>query len=158
MNSNEVRVALATALRNTTLTQFGKRLQNALSTTLGHNVVCHKGEYQSYINVWHGNAATSVTIHHMSDAFPTDWKAKFLENLDRDNTSDYEERERDEEMIVLCVYAIEQKIEALRAEAYNLIEALPVPASAPACRADSPSWGRPSKALSDRFPLTFGGK
>ena len=87
------------------------------------------------------------------------WQEAMAEELDRNDLSDYAERQEIECMLVPKLEALEREIERIRAEAACLFETLPVPRAAK-LRASECHWSGPSYALRDKFPglLKEGGK
>lgn len=84
------------------------------------------------------------------------WQERMAEELDRNDVSDYAERQEQEIAIVTKLEAMEREIERIRAEASKIFEELPVPKSAK-LRSNECHWSGPSYALRDKFPGLFKG-
>jgi hypothetical protein len=83
------------------------------------------------------------------------WAEGMSEALEIADSSDYAERSKDEEPLKAKLDALSAQVEAARAEAAALIEALPIPTSA-TIRKDHPTWSGPTSELSKAYPLLFG--
>lgn len=136
--------------------KFTKRMEPAFEKELPGYTVSLSVEPGSFgfarLRVWGNGLAYDDCVSLQSiNSEKRPWQERMAEELDRNDLSDYAERQEAEIALVPKLEAMEREIERIRAESLRLFEELPVP-SAAKLRSNECHWSGPSFALRDKFP------
>jgi len=140
--------------------RFTKRIKPALESALpGYTVSVSDDGHFARVQVW-GNGLSyddSVRLSWVTGPLAAGrkpWAEQMAEEIDRNDYSDYAERQVDEIALLPELDKVNAQIEALRAQAQAMIAALPKPAAVKLRTSDC-HWSDASSALRDRYPLVF---
>jgi len=140
--------------------KWTRRVLPAFQAELPGYTVYLREDYASFdgVSVWGKGIAyddrVDISWVNWNPSHAVVWQDGFVYDLRRQDPSDSAERMLQEATLVSRLDELARKVDALRAEALGLIEALPEPKSAD-LRKGAYCWTKPSGELSKRYPTLF---
>jgi hypothetical protein len=139
---------------------YPKRIEKKLAELLPlYTVRCSDDGHFARVAVWGNGLAydKKIDLSWISSNYTREaktWQEKFAEDLDRNDLSDYAERQ--EQLMPHLAYLadLENRMQTIREEAAKKIAALPIPTSAK-MRSNECFWNNAPCSLAEKFPLLF---